>query len=75
MDYFSKNVYVTKGGKTFEEIHMFFLFKRQSQFYMQFLLFPTIVVVGPILTTFWIPPARPDRTAVGKYGTTVMLLS
>ena len=41
--------------------------KRQSTFYIYLLVLPCILLSCLTLVLFWIPPQRPDRTAVGKY--------
>lgn len=40
--------------------------KRQSTFYIYLLVLPCVLLSALTLVLFWIPPTRPDRTAVGK---------
>ena len=40
--------------------------KRQSTFYIYLLVLPCVLLSSLTLVLFWIPPTRPDRTAVGK---------
>lgn len=51
----------------YPEVIFHLTLKRQSTFYIYLLVLPCILLSALTLVLFWIPPQRPDRTAVGKY--------
>lgn len=61
----SKLVDVDREGKIYQEVRMVLLLKRFSGFYFQFIIIPTLMLATLILTIFFIPPERPDRTSLG----------
>jgi len=59
---FSKEV---RDGRTYTIINSYLTLRRTSGFYVTMVLIPTILLATLILTIFWIPPSRPDRTGLG----------
>ena len=51
-------------GKRDEMTYDFYL-KRIPYFYVKMILIPTFLLALLVLTVFWIPPSRPDRTSLG----------
>lgn len=52
--------------ETFVDITYTFSLVRNSPFYTQFLIMPVVLLSGMVITIFWIPPTRPDRTGLGR---------
>ena len=44
-----------------------FYLQRIPYFYVKMILIPTFLLALLVLTVFWIPPSRPDRTNLGKH--------
>jgi len=61
----TEDVSIIKNEETYQEYHIKIKIKRFSGFYFQFVLIPTFMLATLILTIYWIPASRADRTGLG----------
>lgn len=82
--FYSRIVFLNRTGwpasgsekYVFKEVHFTLHIQRYSKFYFQFILMPSVMLACVTVAMFWIPAARPDRTAMGMgiFGNTMLLL-
>ena len=58
----------------FTQIEYTLKLRRRPNFYVRMLLVPMLLLSVLVLVIFWIPPQRPDRTALGEGGISTSLV-
>ena len=57
--------YACCGSDTYIDLTFSLSLRRHSAYYTMFLVLPVCMLSVMVLTIFWIPPHRPDRTGLG----------
>ena len=58
--------YACCGDEIYIDLTFYVTLQRFSTYYTMFLVLPVCMLSVMVLTIFWIPPHRPDRTGLGK---------
>ena len=58
--------YACCGDEIYIDLTFNVTLRRASVYYTMFLVLPVCMLSITVLTIFWIPPHRPDRTSLGK---------